>query len=61
MHRVILCRTMRFQMNANLEPRAVPSSSFTWLIDEAKAEVIAERRVLGILALVSLFIFVLLV
>ena len=60
MHRVILCRTMRFQMNANLEPRAVPSSSLTWLIDEAKAEVIAERRVLGILALVSLFIFVLL-
>ena len=56
MHRVILCRTMRFQMNANLEPRAAPSTDLMAAVLEAKAEMAKspERRVLGILVLILL-------
>ena len=62
MHRVILCRTMRFQMNANLEPRAAPSTDLMAAVLEAKAEMAKsqERRVIAIVALVLVFIFVLL-
>ena len=56
MHRVILCRTMRSQMNANLEPRAAPSTDLMAAVLEAKAEMAKspERRVLGILVLILL-------
>jgi len=38
----------------HLEPRAAPLSFFAQAIDKAKAEVIVERHVLGILVLILL-------